>query len=152
MSTEANKAIVREWVRAFNSGDPHVLAAMPASRSGGLYSAPGADRERSVLELARAFRRAAPDLWLSYQDIVAEEDAVMLRFTLQGTHCALLFGIPATSRPFKILGMALFRIAAGKIAECSVLVDHPSLLQQLGAAPTHASPLYQDTASLPASG
>jgi predicted ester cyclase len=43
--------------------------------------------------------------------------------------------IPATGKPVAYMGIAIFRIAGGKIVEQWQVADQMELLQQLGASP-----------------
>jgi steroid delta-isomerase-like uncharacterized protein len=151
MTIEANKALVREWVRACNSGVLRRPAPLLASDSDRQDPSVEMDEPQDALEMIREFRQAASDLRIAYQDMVAEESAVMLRFTMQGTHSAVLLGIPASGRRFTVTGLGLFRISAGKIVECRILVDMLQLLKQIGPPPGLGSLQSRERELLPAS-
>ncbi len=82
-----------------------------------------------VAELRAAF----PDLWVSVEDVVAAGDRVVHRFTLVGTQTGPFLGLPPTGRPVRATGIALDRVADGKLAERWVVLDAIGLLRQLGA-------------------
>ncbi len=44
------------------------------------------------------FRSAMPDLKVVIEDMIAEGDKVMVRYTLEGTHEGVLFGVPPTGQ------------------------------------------------------
>jgi steroid delta-isomerase-like uncharacterized protein len=85
-------------------------------------------------EYMQTVRRAFPDFHNRIEQLLAEDDRVAARLTYTGTHKGELFGIGATGRRVSYDGVALFRIANGRIAEGWVLGDVHGLVQQLRAA------------------
>lgn len=79
---------------------------------------------------------AFPDIEGTIEEITADGDLVMTRFTLRGTHKAEFFGIPATDKQFQISGHATDRIKDGKIVERWENWHQFGLLQQLGVLPS----------------
>jgi predicted SnoaL-like aldol condensation-catalyzing enzyme len=77
-------------------------------------------------------RVAFPDQRVTIQDLLAEGDRVAVRFTLEGTHRGDLLDLPPTGRHVSVQGVALYRIAGGKIAEGWIGLDGIGLLDQLG--------------------
>src|SRR5215210_3549857 len=63
------------------------------------------------------FLTAFPDLKVSNEEVVADEDKGVLRWTATGTHRQPLMGIPATGQPVRLSGMDLLLIRDGQIAE-----------------------------------
>jgi predicted ester cyclase len=63
--------------------------------------------------------------------MLAEDDKVVVRFTLRATHRGEFMGIPATGKPIAVPGIIIYRIANGKIAEHWMQVDSVALTQQL---------------------
>lgn len=80
-------------------------------------------------------RAVFPDLRGSVNDLVAEEDKVVARLTFLGTHGGKLFGVAPTGRPVAYEGIAVHRMAEGRISECRALGDILGLLRQIGAVP-----------------
>ncbi len=79
-----------------------------------------------------ALRTAFPDIETTVEDIIAEGDKVVVRFTARGTHKGTFQGIAPTGRQFTITGINIYRIEAGKAAETWQLMDALGLMQQLG--------------------
>ena len=79
-------------------------------------------------------RAAIPDLHLTLEDLIAEADQVMVRFTWRFTHRAPFRGYPPTGRAVAVLGFTLYRVVAGKITEGWGCFDSLSMAQQLGAS------------------
>jgi predicted ester cyclase len=79
---------------------------------------------------------AFPDLHLTIEDQLAEEDRVMTRWTGRGTHRGNLADQSATGRTVTITGIRVDRVVGGRIVETWAEVDQLGLLQQLGGHPT----------------
>jgi predicted ester cyclase len=76
-------------------------------------------------------RRSFPDWHEKVDDIVAEGDKVVIRFTSTGTQLGEFQGIAPTGRRVKIQEMAIFRLSHGKIVEQWGIPDIHGLLAQL---------------------
>ena len=68
-------------------------------------------------------------------DVVAEGDRVVIRWSGGGTHRGELFGIPPTQKSITANGIHIFRIADGKIAEHWGTSDDLGMMRQLGVIP-----------------
>ena len=64
-----------------------------------------------------ALRNAFPDISLSIDDVVAEDDRVAFRGTLRGTHRGEFLGIAATGREVVVTIVDIARIEDGRIIE-----------------------------------
>jgi steroid delta-isomerase-like uncharacterized protein len=130
-----NERLVRRFVEAVvNRGDADLLPALVAADHVGhdpLGDHYGLDGVRlGVAELRAAF----PDLRVSVEDVVAAGDRVVHRFTLTGAQTGPYLGLPPTGRPVRATGIAIDRVAGGKLAERWAVLDAIGLLRQLGAA------------------
>ena len=76
---------------------------------------------------------AFPDAQVTIDDTVAEEDQVVFRFTMTGTHTGELMGIPPTGRCFAMTGISSHRFADGKFVETWASDDVLGMMQQLTA-------------------
>jgi steroid delta-isomerase-like uncharacterized protein len=90
------------------------------------------DVKRHLKELLDAF----PDTRFTVDDVVAEGDDVVVRWTVTCTHTGDYFGIPPTNKSATITGMNTWRITDGMAVEGWVSRDDLGLLQQLGVIPT----------------
>lgn len=68
-------------------------------------------------------------------DVIAEGDRVVVRWVNSGTHAGAFLGVPPTGRSFRIAGIDIHRVAAGRLAEHWHVVDQLALMQQLGLLP-----------------
>jgi steroid delta-isomerase-like uncharacterized protein len=83
----------------------------------------------------RAFREAFPDIAARLHEVVAQDDFVAVRYTLEGTHDGSFAGIPPTGKRTTLSGMSIFRLTGGRIAEGWGCADFYGFLQQLGVLP-----------------
>lgn len=79
----------------------------------------------------RSHRTSFPDWNEQVDDIIAEGDKVVIRFTSTGTHLGPFQGIAPTGNRVSIREVAIFRLANGKIAEQWGQPDISGLQQQL---------------------
>lgn len=124
---EANKALVR---RHFTDAllDPAVCDAIYASTA---RFTP--QTMKAAVERLKTVWSAA--CYMTVDEMIAEEDRVMVRWTFYGTHQGEFAGLPATHRQISYAGVNIFRIADGKIVEIWDLLDGLALWQQLGVLP-----------------
>jgi len=80
-------------------------------------------------------RTAFPDLHFTVEEVIAEDDKVMTRALLRGTHRGEYLGIAPTGKPVAVMGMVLLRVTQGKFQEGWLMMDTLGLLQQLGVVP-----------------
>lgn len=84
---------------------------------------------------AKVMETAFPDLDRQIEDMVAEGDRVVVRWTAKGTHLGDFNGIPPTGNFATSSGITIFRVAEGRIVEEWSESDTLGLLQQVGAIP-----------------
>jgi steroid delta-isomerase-like uncharacterized protein len=137
MSTEQNKSIVRRWVEeGWNKGNPGVADQVYAPDYVQHEPAPAPVTSRDALkQYVAEFLEAFPDLHFTIDDLVAEGDKVVWRFSSTGTHRGTFLGIPSTGKSGNITGMVMFRLENSLIVEGWVNIDTLGLLQQLGVIP-----------------
>jgi len=59
-------------------------------------------------------------------------DSMIVRWTITATHAGNLRGLPPTGKPLRFSGIAIDRVANGKIVEEWVYFNVLDLMQQLG--------------------
>jgi predicted ester cyclase len=84
-------------------------------------------------------RSAFPDLRYGVDDVIAEGDKVVVRWTWKCTHKGEFMGIAPTGRQATVTGMAIYRVAEGKCVERWVELGLLNLLRQLGAVPARGT-------------
>jgi len=90
--------------------------------------------------LVRVWREGFPDMRETIEDLIAEDDRVVGRFTIDATHTGTFLGIPPTGRRIRIGGIDIVRVRDGQIAEFWYAEDALGLYQQLGVDPPDAMP------------
>ena len=80
-----------------------------------------------------SFHQAFPDFQDKITAQIAEGDLVATHFISSGTHQGEIMGLAPTGKRARWTGIAIDRIAGGKIAESWVNWDMFGMLQQLGA-------------------
>ena len=133
---EANKAIIRRYRQAHNQNDMAALDEIVAADIISHSHLPNVPAGREGGKMVHQGSLAAfPDGQTTTDDLIAEGDKVVERFTLVGTHKGEFLGIPATGKQVRVTGMSIFRIANGKIVEHWGENDGMGLLMQLGVLP-----------------
>jgi steroid delta-isomerase-like uncharacterized protein len=133
---EANKAIIRRYRQAHNQNDMAALDQIVAADLITHSQLPNVPAGREGGKMVHQGSLAAfPDGKTTTDDLIAEGDKVVERFTLVGTHKGDFMGIPASGKSVRVTGMSIFRIANGKIVEHWGENDAMSLLIQLGVLP-----------------
>jgi steroid delta-isomerase-like uncharacterized protein len=87
----------------------------------------------AMKQMMPAFWTALPDMRYTVEDLIAEGDKVVVRFTFRATHRGEFLGVPATGKVVTVTGISISRLAGGKVVEEWAEEDHLGLLQQLGA-------------------
>lgn len=75
---------------------------------------------------------ALPDVNISIEDLIAEDDKVVERITLTGTHKGEIMGIPPTGKQVTIPAITINRFTEGKIVERWSISDQLDTMQQMG--------------------
>ncbi|MBI1913243.1 MAG: ester cyclase [Planctomycetes bacterium] len=154
MSTEANKAIVRQYYDdLWNTWDldlaDELLGPNVEFRGSLGVTVRGLDGFKDYVRMVRG---AFPDFHNTVEDMVAEGEQVAARLAYRGTHRGELFGIGPTGRTVHYPGVAFFRVVAGKIVNGWVLGDTASLFQQLGVAELSTAPRQTERTTSPGDG
>lgn len=134
--TEANKALVQRYIEEASEKNYDVFEESVASDVVLHSNAPGIEEEVTGRDaykaLVQGYYEAFPDLTVTPEVMIAEDDLVADRATYSATHEGELMGTPATGKKVNFDGMAFFRIKDGKIAEVWAQIDTLGLMQQLG--------------------
>jgi steroid delta-isomerase-like uncharacterized protein len=136
MPSEANKAIARRYLEAvWNERNlaviDEVIAPDCVQHNAGVP--PGRE---GIIQFFRMIDTAFPNARVTIEDMIAEADRVVWRFSIRATHTGPFQGIPPTGRSVTITGMNIVRMADGQVVESWGQQDNLGLLQQLGVLPT----------------
>ena len=126
MSLEENKALVRREQEELWTYTGDLDAAEE------LFAPEQAEAARQE---AADFRQGFPDVVSTIEDLIAEGDKVVARWRSRATHRGEYMGIAPTGKEVEFMGISVYRIEAGKIAESWNVEDKLSLMRQIGAVP-----------------
>ena len=93
----------------------------------------GTGREGALNRFSMITGALAPHF--TVEDVVAEGDRVVVRWTQAGTHVGEFAGIPPTGKTFTVSGIDIYRAEDGVLREHWHVVDQLSMLGQLGVLP-----------------
>ena len=128
MSKEANKVLARRIVEEmWNTRNLSVVDEVYAPEFGGGHEA--------AKQFVSANLAAFPDLQITIQDQIAENDLVATRYVIRATHQGEFANIPPTGKSFMVTGIEMHRFAGGKLVELWNIPDMLGALQQLGIIP-----------------
>jgi predicted ester cyclase len=140
MSVEENKAIARRVIEeVHNQGNFAVWDSLIAP-SYVNHNLPPGQSARERQQMITMYRAALPGQLTTIDDLIAEGDEVVVRWTQHAVHAGPLptpFGnIPPTGKQITVTGMIIFRIVDGKITDEWENWDTLGMLQQLGVVPS----------------
>jgi predicted ester cyclase len=130
MSRDDNKDVIRRLFAEVWTGD---IAA--ADR----YYAPGPLRD-GLKQFAAELYRAVPDWQATIDDLIAEGDKVVVRWTGRGTHLGPWEGLAATGRAVMTTGIDIERLVDGRIVEENGQDDMAGFLRQFEPGPARSVP------------
>jgi predicted ester cyclase len=140
MSLEANTALIRRlYDEGFNRQDARAAAAFYALDARNHLRTVGRAGMQKVFEtLFSVF----PDFNYRIEEATAEDDRVVCKVTMTGTHLGepvlpeafsgMLNGVPPTGRRVEVLQFHGFRVRDGEIAEHAAVRDDMGMVIQLG--------------------
>jgi hypothetical protein len=82
-----------------------------------------------------AFWHSVGDLEYTVEQVVAEGDTVVVRWSCIQNHTGVLWGIAPTGKATKGTGILIFRVADGRIVEMDGVWDALGAMIDLGAIP-----------------
>lgn len=91
---------------------------------------PESEKKRVTL-----YRTAFTDLRLTVEDMIAEGETVVARWSCRGAHKGDLNGIAPTGKQIAITGVSVVRFTGGKMVEGWINWDALGMMQQLDAVP-----------------
>jgi steroid delta-isomerase-like uncharacterized protein len=136
---EENKQLAQRWFEeVWNLGLEQSIDELLAEDGVGFGLAESGTPVRGpeqIKPFVRNLREAFPDLHITIEDLVAEGDRVVVRFSATGSHKGNGLGFPPTGRPMNVTGMTILQIANGKLRHGWNNWDQLGMMQQLGVAP-----------------
>jgi steroid delta-isomerase-like uncharacterized protein len=138
MTIERNKSQVLRVYELLNAGNIEAVGELvsPDYDEHNPLPGQGSGREGVLDRFSMITVGLAPQFTI--EDVIAESDRVVVRWTNTGTHVAEFAGIPPTGRTFSITGIDIYRLTDGLLREHWDVVDQLSMLGQLGVLPAAA--------------
>jgi predicted ester cyclase len=136
MSAEDNKRLVRRMVDEVNGGNLDVFDEVLAVDFVDHAPPRGVPPTREGFKQFQAMLLAGlPDNKATTEDLIAEGDKVVWRWSGLGHHTGVLMGLPPTGRPIRATGIEIFRVANGRFVEHWSEWSQMAMMQQLGLVP-----------------
>jgi steroid delta-isomerase-like uncharacterized protein len=135
MSTTENEKVIRRiYDELWNERKLEVAGELVAdggtNYDTGLVPMPfGPEEMKGTVRMVTA---AFPDNRHEVEEVIAEDDRVVLRCTLTGTHEGQFMGIPPTGRKIEVTEIHIYRLEEGKAVEHRVGRDDLGAMRQLG--------------------
>ena len=115
-----NQGLMRRvYEEMWNAGDPALAVEIFVQPEG---------LERFVSGFLPSF----PDLQHTVEEMMAEDDRVVVRFSAHGTHLGAWMHFTPTGKSIHYTGVTWARIADGKIIEHHTWWDKAGLIEQIG--------------------
>jgi predicted ester cyclase len=123
-NTQENKEIVRRLMdEVLSLGRMEILPELVAAEYVGHFAIGDHYGPAGVRIEVVAYRTALPDLVVTLEDLLADGDKVIRRFTLRGTHRGRFIGAPPSGRLVALRGIAIDRLTEGRLVESWIQID-----------------------------
>lgn len=133
MSQQDNMTTQQKFGEAISSGSLEAMRDLVAP--GCIDHDPAPDQVQGAegfIHFFTSLRAAFPDLSITPEQMVADEDNICLAYTITGTHQGDFLGIPATGRKISARGVQIGRFENGKLAERWGSSDQLGIVKQIG--------------------
>ena len=133
--SEDNKALARRSWEIVNQRSPDLIEEVYPPDF--VWHEPDQDIRgyEQAKQFVSTFLQAFPDINIGVEDVIAEGDKVVSRYTIRGTHQGELMSIAPTGKEVTITGIDVLRIAEGKVVERWAEGNDLEMMQQLGVVP-----------------
>jgi steroid delta-isomerase-like uncharacterized protein len=121
---------VQQYVDAFNRGDEEAMRPL-FTDDALIYGVLGFGGLDQVVPIWREIK-AAFNIQLQIDSIIAEGDIVAVRYTERGTSVTPFRGGPVTGKSFEVVAMEWFEIKDGKINRRWGARDNAAQMRQMG--------------------
>src|SRR5262249_1528236 len=133
MSRESAQAALGKFAEAVNTGKfelfDQVVAANCVDHDPADGQGPGPNGYRMFFS---GLRTAFPDMNVTPEIMVQDEDRIAFAYTLAGKHTGPIGKIPASGKKVRIRGMQISKFKDGKMIERWGSSDEKTLLKQIG--------------------
>lgn len=135
MTTENRENVRKIYEQGINGGDLRLIDPFISEA----YEGPEGGRGPAAFRAnVASLRSAFPDIRFTIEDLIAEGDRVVVRWSWEATHDGPFRGIAPTHKRVTNSGIVIYRLQNGKVIQGWLEADRLGVLQQLGAVPTPA--------------
>ncbi|MWN06345.1 ester cyclase [Gilliamella sp. Pas-s95] len=135
MSIKENKVAIQKFLEFINTGNVELSKEIISENA--IFYAPTSPEPlkgpSGYMHVLNIMRSAFPDIQWKLEEVVAEQNIVATRFTLNGTHKGHFFGIEPSGKKIEISAMNFYYFSNGKIIKEYGQPDIFGLLKQIGA-------------------
>jgi steroid delta-isomerase-like uncharacterized protein len=132
MDRERNKEAKKRYFDAFNAQDLEAIDELFAPDYVlHLAGAPDVQGSESLRQMVAQSFSNLSDAILRVEDMVAEGDKVVTRWTMTATHSGEFMGVPPTDRRLTMSGIIIDRFVDGRVVEAWESFDMYGLMAQL---------------------
>ncbi len=133
MSSETNVAALERMAELVNTGDldhfDEVVDQDAVDHDPAPDQKPGPEGFKDFFGVLLG---AFPDLKLTPETVVSDDEHVCMAYTITGTHQGDFNGIPATGQPISARGVEIVKFRDGKLIERWGSSDEMGIMKQLG--------------------
>ena len=137
--SEENEALVRRYFEEiWNKGNLELIEELFTTnfvRHGPVGTEGEVRGPEEFKGLVSTYHAGLPDFRVTIDEMIAEGDRVVTRWTVRGTHQGELMGNAPTGNQITFTGYLFDRISGGKIEEEWVDYDTLHVMQEIGAVP-----------------
>lgn len=147
MSKEQNLDVTNQLGEAVSTGNLQALNEIFAANVVDHDPAPGqAKGPKGFIEFFTTMRTAFPDLKVTVDHIVQDEDNLAMAYKIHGTHKGDFLGIAPTGKTITARGMQIGRYENGKIVERWGSSDELGIVKALGGGIGTGKGLFEKVA------
>ena len=130
MTPESNKALIRKWIEAWVANDLDLLAELFSPD----YTVNGARVGiEGVTQAVRFLHNTLSNISAEVHEFVAEDDRVVIRWTVRGRQDGNFMGFPPTGRELALNGINIYHIVDHKIVANHEQTNLSEVVQKLKA-------------------
>src|SRR5688572_25159900 len=127
---EANKALIRMWIGAWTANNLEALDEIFAPEYSVNETVIGVEGVKQAVQFLHS---VFSDIFAELHEMVAEEDKVVIRWTIRGRHTGNFMGIPPTGKELELTGINIYQILDKKIVANHEQTNISEAIQKLKA-------------------
>ena len=127
---EANKALIRKWIEAWTANNLEALDETFAPEYSVNETVIGVEGVKQAVQFLHS---VFSDIFAELHEMVAEDDKVVIRWTIRGRHTGNFMGIPPTGKELELTGINIYQILDKKIVANHEQTNISEAIQKLKA-------------------